>query len=52
MSAITDLFSAVENATLIAFGKVFDAIFMMQWAEGDTTIWAILGTLILLAFFL
>ncbi len=52
MSAIADLFSAVENATLISFGKVFDAIFMLQWAEGDVTIWAVLAALFIFAIFL
>lgn len=43
---------AVENATLISFGTVFDRIFMFDWIDVDVLPWGIVLGLGLLYFFL
>lgn len=49
---IASVLDAVQNAMLITFGRVFDTVFGLQWAQGDELTWAALGALVIVLLFL
>ncbi|MFH1056890.1 MAG: hypothetical protein V1717_03795 [Candidatus Micrarchaeota archaeon] len=45
------MFEAVQNAVLISVINVFDFIFGLQWAEGDSVVWIAIAFFAFLALF-
>jgi len=43
---------AIQNAILIAFITVFDSVFGLNWAEGNSAAWVAIAAMVLVLLFL